>query len=153
MIPINEFIFVKEARNGVYCCYPYEGHKKGCPNFPKCIQNRPKNFSYFGYKWFAVVEEFDLKTHAEKMKSKHPDWSERQCRCLLYWQGGVRKRLREKAEIVAKSAEGSIILDIPEAYGINVFETMAIVGVVIDRKPNIVRKVMLIGKPNRKLLI
>jgi hypothetical protein len=92
-------------------------------------------------RWVAIIETFDLKAHAEKMKAKHPHWSERQCRNPLYWQGGVRKRLREKAE----KLNGDIILDIPEACGVEVFETMKLVGINLERKPDIVKKVMFVG--------
>lgn len=146
MITLKEIVYDERANNGEWCTYPYEGHKNGCPNFPACMKNRA-DFKLFEnkYNWYAVVEEFDLKFHADKMKAKHPEWSERQCRCLLYWQGGVRKRLKEKAETAF--AGYNLILTIPEAHGINVFETMAKVGIIIDKHPDIVRKVMFIGKP------
>lgn len=94
------------------------------------------------YDWYAVIETFDLKHHAEKMKTKHPHWSERQCRNPLYWQGAIRANLRNKT-IMCK---GDIVLDIPEACGINVFETMKCVGITLEKKPDIVRKIMLVGK-------
>jgi hypothetical protein len=37
-------------------------------------------------------------------------------------------------------------LDIPEACGINVFETMANVGIVLEKKPQTVIKVMIVGR-------
>ena len=37
------------------------------------------------------------------------------------------------------------MLDIPEACGVDVFATMAKIGVMLERNPRIVRKVMLIG--------
>ena len=89
-----------------------------------------------------MVEEFDLKAHAAKMLKKLPDWSDRQCRNPLYWQGGVRSRLRKKANAL----NGDIVLDIPEACGIDVFLTVAEVGIVLERKPDIVRKVMIVGR-------
>jgi hypothetical protein len=99
------------------------------------------------YFWYAVIEEFDLKAHAIAMKAKHPGWSERQCRNPLYWQGGVRKRLREKANhLDPKLREwGHMYLSIPEAAGIDVFQTMHRAGIVIDQHPDIVRKVVLVG--------
>jgi hypothetical protein len=45
--------------------------------------------------------------------------------------------------------EGDIVLDIPEACGINVFETMANVGIVLERKPDIVTKVMIVGRARK----
>jgi len=109
--------------------------------------DRKDFLDYKGYDWFAVVEEFDLKSHAEKMKEKHPHWTERQCRNLLYWQNGVRSRLRKKAEALALPFMGDVILDIPEANGVNMFDTMAMHGLVIERqKPDTLHKIMLVGK-------
>jgi len=150
MIALNEIIYDIKARDGTYCCHPYEGHKNGCPNFPSCMKYRP-DFKLLqdDYEWFAVYEEFNLKIHADKMKALHTDWSIQQCYCVLYWQGGVRKRLKQKAKDAVMSFGNGIILDIPEAHGINVFETMLKTGFIVDMKyhPDIVRKVMFVGKP------
>ena len=73
------------------------------------------------------------------------EWTDRQCRNPLYWQGGVRKRLREKAQKVANISPNSIILDIPEACGIDIFETMVRIGIKLERNPDIVKKVMIVG--------
>jgi hypothetical protein len=65
----------------------------------------------------------------------------------LYWQNGVRNRLKKKSEIFAEHFNDTIILDIPEAHGINVFETLAKADVIIDKSnnPDIVKKVMFVG--------
>jgi len=140
---------------GPWCRSPYHNHPNGCPNFPKCIQAR-EDFRELAKRypvWYAVVETFDLKAHALDMMAKHPErigkkgqilpaWTEQQGRTPIYWQGGVRKRLREKA----RALHGNVILDIPEAHGIDVFSTMAEVGIILERTPNIVRKVMLVGR-------
>jgi len=148
MIRLETVVYDVWARNGMWCCSQYPGHPKGCPNFKKgCTTQRP-DFKEIAdiYDWYAVIEEFDLKTHAAKMKEKHPSWSDRQCRNPLYWQGHIRAELRKKCIILLKE---DILLDIPEACGINVFETMAGVGVILERKPDTVRKVMIIGRKKR----
>jgi len=109
--------------------------------------SRKDFLDYKGYDWFAIIEEFDLGEHIERMKTKHPSWTERQCRNVLYWQSGVRSRLRKKAEKFAIPLMGDVILDIPEANGVNVFETMANHGVILERyKPTNIKKIMLVGK-------
>jgi hypothetical protein len=144
IIPLKIIHYEPFARDGTWCCTPYPGHPKGCPNFTKgCTRNRPNFVDVAcGYKWFAVIETFDLKAHAEKMKKKHPGWSDRKCRNLLYWQGTVRANLRNTVALFP----GDLLLDIPEACGINVFETMAEIGIILERKPDIVRKVMIYGR-------
>ena len=150
IIELPSVVYDERARSGAWCKLPYPDHPKGCPNFPKCINERP-SFQEIGspFKWYAIIEEFDLKAHAGKMKEKHPNWSDRMCRNLLYWQNGVRKRLKEKAikatELVAVKGTTYIILDIPEAHGVDVYKTMEQVGVKIVPRPDHVIKVMLIG--------
>ena len=148
LIPLNDVICDPRAKNGTWCCHPYPGHPKGCPNFPKgCTRGFDFEEVRNKYQWFAIVEEFDLVNHAGMMKKKHPGWSDRQCRNPLYWQGGVRKRLREKAEKPDPKLHewGHMYMPIPGAHGANVFETMAKVGVILERKPETVKKVVLIG--------
>ena len=104
------------------------------------------------WKWYAIIEEFDLKVQAEKMKQNHPHWSERQCKNLLYWQNSVRKRLRDKAiKYKTQLSKGyswiGFLLEIPEAQGINVFATMEKVGIILCKNPDIVRKIMFVGVP------
>jgi hypothetical protein len=149
MIPLTTIIYDARARNGTWCCHPYEGHPHGCPNFKNgCTLKKRPDFNDMKdlYNWYAVVETFDLKAHMERMKAKHTHWTERQCRNPLYWQGTVRANLRNNCITM----KGDIVLDIPEACGINVFETMALVGVVLERKPDTVRKVMLVGKKKKE---
>ncbi len=151
---LTDIVIDERARNGKWCCSPYPDHPRGCPNFRagscQCV-NVVFNFEDIRGKrrWFAIVEEFNLKAHAEKMKLKHPDWSERQCRNLLYWQGSVRKRLKEKIEKFDPNIHewGHTYLLLPEAHGVEVFETMRRVGIIIERNPEIVRKVAFVGLP------
>jgi hypothetical protein len=158
-IELEHIVYDPSARNGKWCCSPYENHPHGCPNFVKGCTTKRQSFSELIQKfdrWFAVIEVFDLKAHAEKMKTKHPLWTERQCRNPLYWQGTVRHNLKVRAERLGDYLEffygnRGLLLDIPEANGINVFETMAKVGVTLERKPNTVRKVMIIGLKTREV--
>jgi len=147
IIPLEVVVYDKRARDGTWCTKYYPNHKKGCPNFPDCIKERMDFKEYKGYKWFAVVTRFDLKSHAKRMKNKHKNWTERQCRNLLYWQRKVRSRLKKKAESFANPLLGDIILDIPEANGVHVFDTMKWHGLILEtHKPNKIHKIMLVGK-------
>lgn len=148
---LEDVVYDIRARDGTWCCLPYPNHPKGCPNFPKCRDKYPDFKTLEGYKWYAIVEEFDLKAHAERMKKKHPNWTPRQCRNPLYWQNGVRKKLRERAIKFCEEKKFlgdnfSILLEVPEASGIDVFATMEKVGLKLERYPNIVRKIIFVGR-------
>jgi hypothetical protein len=89
------------------------------------------------------------------MKHKHPGWSDRQVECCLYWQGTVRKFLREKAQKFLHSYaqanpkfvdRGIRYTEGPEAMGVNVTATMHNIGVELEWPPKIiVRKIFLLG--------
>lgn len=142
---LPEIIFDKRARDGTWCQLPYPRHPKGCPNFPKCIHDRQLDFFTFNKRiWYAIIVQFDLEKHATLMKIKHPNWTEIQCRNLLWWQSKVRSELNRSIARIRN--EFDLVLDIPEAYGINVFSTMEKVGVFLEKQPKIVHKTMFIGK-------
>ena len=138
-----------------WCHLPYPGHPKGCPNVGKsseCPPDVPLVEDKFdlSYPSYFAIERFDLAAHAARMKEAHPSWSDRQCRCVLYWQNGVRKRLRKKcAHLVAALhfRKGYAYTLIPEAMGVNVFRTCHRIGIKMRKNPqNEVIKVGFIAK-------
>lgn len=138
------------------CFRAYPGHKKGCPNFGKrdiCPPKAPQIGDYFDLskRIMAVCIHWNIGQHIEKMKAKHPNWSERQCACCLYWQGTVRKQLRYEVKYnlsrIPLFDGGELIsTDCPEAMGVDVTATMKSVGIILEWPPKrIVRKIALIG--------
>lgn len=152
IVPINEIDIVLEKKaRGPWCLLPYPNHQKGCPNYGKKDSCPPfaKPFEeLIGPPFYLVVVFFDLEAHVTRMKNLHPNWTDKQARCLLYWQGSVKKKLLDEALgfIEANEAKNLFLLRLPEANGVNVFKTCENVGIKIDRNPTkIVRKVMIIG--------
>lgn len=73
-------------------------------------------------------------------------WTERQARCNLYWQRGVKRRLRMQCEsFIHNYYPECIYILIPEAMGVNVFRTAYKHGIILRRNPDIVYKIALIG--------
>lgn len=136
-----------------FCLKPYEAHPKGCPNFnnpnrPDCPPRAPKFDEYFDMEQpiYAIITEFDLNSHVTKMKVAHPNWTEKQTSCCLYWQGSVRKELKKATTQFLKNHPGYKISITPEAMGLSVTETLKNVGVILEWPPqNIVRKVAIAG--------
>lgn len=137
-----------ERINGrpAWCELPYPGHKKGCPNYGKGCP-LPRVGDYFDLSrphWFAIIR-FDILDFSIRMKTKHPHWTERQCRCVLYWQNGVRKKLDEYCRKFIGDHD-LIFHKIPEAMGVNVILTMRKLKQPIEMKPEFsVCKIALIG--------
>ena len=138
------------------CRKPYPGHPKGCPNFGKrdiCPPHAPLFEKYFDInkRFLAVVVHFNIGQHMQRMKEKHPGWSDRQCACCLYWQGGVKKKLRQEIayNITRRPLFDGYVLaatDCPEAMGVDITATMRQVGIMLEWPPKkIVRKIAFIG--------
>jgi predicted metal-binding protein len=84
-----------------FCKRPYPNHPKGCPNYgkgPLCpphdvfIDPILREFNNF-YLFFA---KFDFRTYVEIRSYEKPEWSDKQLRCVLYWQSSVKKILKQK---------------------------------------------------------
>jgi len=148
----KHLVIDERARDGTWCMLPYPRHPRGCPNFfdkVRCPPLAPKLEDIIEPPYKIVLFRFDLKAHAEELKKKPrkdgKPWTEAQARSVLYWQQHkVRKPLRKEA--YANCGEVEMVLEIPEANGMNVYATMANIGIRLRSNPDIVQKVMLIGK-------
>lgn len=145
---------VIDLRAREWCKLPYPKHPRGCPNYDSgrdtCPPNAPLVFDKFDLNkqhWFAIVD-FNLKEFKERMRLLHPCWSERQLGCCLYWQGGVRKRLREFAGNFVMENMGTEFSTCPEAMGVHVINTLKKFNIPIKKDiDDTVFKVAMIGYP------
>ncbi len=120
-----------------YCKLPYPGHPKGCPNYNRrdiCPPRAPllDKLIDMAKPVFCIINKFDLKAHAEIMKKRHPNWSEKQVYCCLYWQGRARKQLRLKVNDFLLDHPGYIALYCPEGSGVDLVETVSQVGLEFE---------------------
>ena len=138
------------------CRKPYPGHPRGCPNYGRrrtCPPHAPMLCQVIDLSQpvHAVWNAFDLAGHVERMREKHPEWSDRQLVNCLYWQGTARKALRAKVRNFGGLllASGQLIaLACPEACGVNVTATLASIGIEIEWPPKtIAYQVALVGAP------
>ncbi len=141
------------------CEHPYHGHPVGCPNYgkrPTCPPESKMLYEYFdpAKPVWALWAEFDIGFQAWKMGEIHSDWSRRQCVNCRYWQGTVRKFLREAAaEWMSRCrtacpdhASQLALISCPEAMGVNVTATMKGIGVKLEWPPiKTSRMVYLVG--------
>jgi len=98
---------------------------------------------------YLVYSEYDLESHVGKMRQRHPNWSDRQCRCVLYWQGASKKLLKQEVKKAAFETKSIKIITKPEAMGVNVYATCRLSGLRLERIEGlkICRHVALIGQP------
>lgn len=75
--------------------------------------------------------------------------SDRQLRCVLYWQGGARAELKRQIAAALRTLPGCRAETCPEAMGVNVTATLAAEGITLEWLPvRIARQVALIAYPN-----
>jgi predicted metal-binding protein len=142
-----------DLRAREWCKLKYPDHPKGCPNYGKKLTCPPlvslvgEVFDLSKPHWFVIVE-FHLFEHFQRMMKLHSNWSERQARCVLYWQGKVNKQLKEAVKQFSWGKDTTYTLS-PEAMGVNVILTLKRLGIPVETKPkNKVLKVALVGSIN-----
>lgn len=137
---------------GDWCRLPYPNHKNGCPNYGKadrCPPKAPMVQTVFDISkpLYLVHSEFDLKSHVGRMQSSHPEWSDRQCRCVLYWQPHSRKQLKDRVRMARFVLGTNIETSCPEGMGVNVYATARLSGLYLGKIKTlfICRHVALLG--------
>ena len=145
----NKLIIDYRARD--WCKLPYTLHPKGCPNFnhkPTCPPRACfiENLCNLSKRTWFVIVSFDLQSHINKMLSKYPDWTDRQTRCVLYWQPKVNKQLENETKLFC-AFKPLKYTTCPEAMGVNVIKTAKQLGLPITPRPkNKVYKIALVAE-------
>jgi len=129
------------------CKRPYPNHKKGCPNIEKCkgVPEFSGKYNFFYLTWI----KFNFKEYKNLRKKEHPNWTEDQVKCLLYWQNSLKKLLKNHLEELSQNNKFYVFgcgnkfklsfqstVDSMEASCINVFSTLKINKIKIDIKIN-----------------
>lgn len=147
-MPWSIVVPVVDAKVRGLCPRPYPLHPKGCPNFNHkdgCPPQAPMIGEVLNLSkpvW-AIWNGFNFAGHVAKMREAHPDWSERQLACCLYWQpkarGMLRAEIRRFWEQVGDSQIGDLdvarTVTCPEACGVNLTATMMSIGTVLEWPP------------------
>ncbi len=143
---------VMSAKTGDWCRIPYPNHPKGCPKYDKsmaCPTMAPhiSTIVNLDRDIYIVHSQFDLKAHMRKMKAKYPEWTELQCRCVLYWQSTSRDQLAIRIKFALHILQADASAAVPEAMGVNVYATCRLAGLQLEkiRGLKICRHVALIG--------
>lgn len=121
------------------CVLEYKNHKKGCPNYGKkkdCPPLVPMFDEIFDISKpiYAIFSTYDLFSHTEKMKQRHPEWTETQRLNVLYWQGTARKYLKENISRFNCEfrQKGYYSTTSPEAMGVDVTATLKNAGIELE---------------------
>jgi len=138
------------------CVRPYAGHPHGCPNHGRratCPPSAPAldDLISLAEPVYAAWHSFDLAGHVTRLRAKHPQWSERQLYCCLYWQGTARRCHRMLVrDLIRRHLTSYLPIYCPEGCGVNVTATMATLGVNLEWPPRTVAyQVAFLGQPVR----
>ncbi len=122
------------------CRRRYHNHPRGCPNWGKKQGCPPKarpiaKVIDLRKPTYCIYNAFDLASHVNRMRERHPAWTHYQLRCCLYWQGTARKHLKEKIKMFLRLFPEYTVLRTPEACGVDVTATMASAGILLEWPP------------------
>lgn len=111
-------------------------------------------------KYYLIYAQFNFKKYKEIRKKEHPEWSERQIGCVLYWQNSIKRLLKQYIEKIRKNTFSLFYIFgcgsgfnltfqkttySMEAATINVFSTCKLNGIKLEIKPqNIIHLVCLL---------
>lgn len=131
-------VCAKEIRE--LCARPYFKHSHGCPNLKTredCPPKAPFFLDVYEPEVMIAAVVWDFEKYLTLMKIRHPDWTERQLRNPLYWQGHLRSALRNHVELLKQSGEvdNMEVIFNPEAMGVNITATCKPVGLNIEWPP------------------
>ena len=150
IVPVRKLVHSPKVH--YWCALPYPGHPKGCPYFDKrdeCPTRTPHVTEVYDLTrpMYFVYNEFDLEAHIERMRAKHPGWSERQLRNVLYWQRTSKKEVGRRARMAIEMLKVDCIYHRPEAIGINMYATARHSGLKLEKIRNlkICRHIILLG--------
>lgn len=145
---------------GKWCQIPYYNHPNGCPNYNKKDTCPPKQkqigkIFVLDKPLYLVNSEFDLFSHVNRMKQKHPEWSKQQCKCVLYWQSQSRKQLKIQVDLAQNELKTNFVTYCPEAMGVNIYATGILNGLKLEKIKDlkICRHVAIIGTKLPSLII
>lgn len=137
VLPIKIAFYSRRVKE--WCGLQYPGHPRGCPNYakankPKCPYNSPYFPEFFDLSkpLFLVLHSFDLGAHMGRMVKRHPRWTERQQRNVLYWQGTVKKAHRQKLNQAMIWLGADCYCSMPETLGVQMYNTCRASGVVLE---------------------
>lgn len=122
------------------CRKPYHNHRKGCPNWAK-KKGCPPHVKMFDKVYdtskpiYAIWNVFNFGEHVARMKEKHPEWTEHQVKCCLYWQPTARKELKKQINSFIVDFPELDICYCPEGMGVNITQTMMNIGEVLEWSP------------------
>ncbi len=140
-INIDFFLFpttvVQDLKVIALCRSPYYKHPVGCPNWARkdgCPPRTKPFLSVYQSTVYAAIARLDFGKYLELKAKLHPGWTDKALKNPRHWQGHLRAALKNYLT-PDRIPGGFEIVKNAEAMGINLFETCANAGFVLERDP------------------
>ncbi len=120
------------------CKHPYYKHSGGCPNFGKRVDCPPKADLFrdcYEEEAYILAIKFDFERYLELRRREHPDWTERALRNPRHWQNHLRCEISTFHETAKELLPELVVITNPEAMGVNLTETCALLGLTLEWPP------------------
>jgi len=115
----------------------WNNKKKNCINAFRKTHTLHDQFDVKAPAW-VIWEDYDLGAQAQRMKAAHPDWTEHQCRNVLYWQTAIKKKRNDRVkEFFRQKQLWGKYAGMTEGFCVNVFATLRHAGINLDPIKNI----------------
>lgn len=133
IVLIKKLVHTPQAKK--WCALPYPNHPKGCPkDVKKCSRGGYYITDVLDLQQphYFIYSEFNLAAHMARMLRRHPHWTERQQRNVLYWQSASRKQLKDRVTTALRLTRCGSVTTCPESYGVNVYATARNSGLILE---------------------
>ena len=142
---------VQDLKVIALCRSPYYKHPVGCSNWDRkagCPPHTKPFLSLYEPAVYIAIARLDFGQYLELKEKIHPNWTERALKNPRHWQGHLRAAFRNFLT-PDKIPTNYQMVNNAEAMGINLFETCANAGFLLERDPkNFVCHINLLAKPN-----
>lgn len=155
ILKVRKLVHAPRVRD--WCKLPYPNHPHGCPNYGqnkhRLIDGCPPYSCYVTEKFdvdrplYIVFSEFDLQAYVYRKKLQHPNRTDKQVRCVLYWQGISKAQLRRRFDYAVSILKTDAFAFAPESLGVNVYVTCLKSGLKLEpiKKLKLCRHIALLG--------
>lgn len=144
-------VVVQDLKMIALCRSPYYRHPLGCPNWNQkegCPPHTKRFLSVYEPAVYVAIARLDFGTYLKLKAKVHSAWTEKALKNPRHWQGHLRAAIRNFLT-PDKIPMGFEIVKNAEAMGINLFETCANAGFILERDPqNFVCHINLLAKAN-----
>lgn len=144
-------VAVQDLKMIALCRSPYYKHPHGCPNWAYkegCPPHTKPFLSIYEPAVFVAIARLDFGTYLKLKAERHPTWTVRALKNPRHWQQHLRAA-HNRYFTLEKIPQGYERVKNAEAMGVNLFETCARGGFILERNPtHFVCEVSVLARPN-----